>query len=191
MALRINSQIRAIQKAKRIGGNFGVEIAIVSRAVLDVNNNIAIDPDHMDTTLANLLASKAGVLAVTGGLTSSAPTGVGIGYATGAGGAVTQATNRTTGVTLSKLSGQITTHNASLAAEVAAAFIVTNTTVAIGDTVVLSIQSGSNGGNTMVQVTTVTNGTFTIQVCNNNAAGGTAETGAIIINYAIIKSVAA
>lgn len=114
-----------------------------------------------------------------------------LGYATGAGGAITQQTNRTTGVVLSTLTGQITTNNASLGAELAAAFIVTNTLVLIGDTVLVSIQSGSNGGNTMVQVVTVTTGTFTIQVCNNNAAGGTAETGAIIINFSIIRAVAA
>jgi len=121
---------------------------------------------------------------------SSGPTS-GIGYATGAGGAVTQATNRTTGVTLNKVSGTITTNNASLAAEAAAEFTVTNSTVAIGDTVVLSIQSGTNGGNTDVFVSTVAAGSFKIKVANNNAAAGTAETGAILINFAVIKAVAA
>ena len=118
----------------------------------------------------------------------------GVGYATGAGGAVTQITDRTTGVTMVPnpcMSGAITTHNASLAAEVSADFIVTNSGCALGDVVVVSIRSGSNGGNTAVSVTTVTAGTFTIKVSNNNAAGGTAETGAIIINFAIIKAVSA
>lgn len=115
----------------------------------------------------------------------------GLGYATGAGGAVTQATDRTTGVTLSKLSGAITTNNASLAAEAAAEFTVTNTVVAIGDVVVVAQQSGSNGGNTDVFVSTVAAGSFKIKVANNNAAAGTAETGAIIINFAVIKAVAA
>lgn len=126
----------------------------------------------------------------TSALLSSSATG-GIGYATGAGGAVTQLTDRTTGVTLNKTTGQITTNNASLAAEAAAAFTVTNSSVAIGDVVVVSIQSGSNGGNTAVNVTTVAAGSFQIQVSNNNAAAGTAETGAIIINFAVIKAVAA
>lgn len=121
-----------------------------------------------------------------GAILSSSPT-AGVGYAAGAGGSVTQATNRTTGVTLSKTTGQITTNNASLAAETAAAFTVTNTTVAIGDIPVLAIQSGANGGNTTVIVSTVAAGSFNIQVANQNAAGGTAETGAIIINFAIIK----
>lgn len=112
------------------------------------------------------------------------------GYAAGkgAGGAVTQATNRTTGVTLNTVSGAITTNNASLAAEAAAVFTVTNSKVAIGDVVVLSIQSGSNGGNTEVTVNSVAAGSFVIQVANNNAAAGTAETGAIIINFVVIKS---
>ncbi len=142
-------------------------------------------------------ASKAVVLDASknitalGSVISTAPTGGGIGYGTGAGGAVTQITNRSTGVTLSKLTGAITTRTDSLAGLAAATFVVTNTTVAIGDTVVLSIQSGSNGGNTNAYVSTVTNGSFSITVANGNAAAGTAETGAIIINFAVVKAVAA
>lgn len=109
---------------------------------------------------------------------------------TGVGGTVTQLTNRTTGVTLHKLTGQITTNNASLAVETAAEFTVTNNLVAIGDVVVVSQQSGSNSGNTDVFVSTVANGSFKIKVADNNAAAGTAETGAIIINFAVIKAVA-
>lgn len=107
-----------------------------------------------------------------------------------AGGSVTQATNRTTGVTLSQLSGQITTNNASLAAEAAAEFTVTNTKVEAGDVVNVCIKSGSNGGNTDLVVSAVADGSFNIKVVNNNAAAGTAETGAIVINFVIIKAVA-
>ena len=116
-------------------------------------------------------------LALSGLLTSSSPT-AGIGYATGAGGTVTQITSRTTGVTLSKLSGTITTDTTSLAAEAFATFTVTNTTVAIGDVVNVAIRSGTNsGGATLVFVSTVAAGSFQITVQNNNAAAGTAETG--------------
>lgn len=112
------------------------------------------------------------------------------GYAAGkgAGGAVTQATNRTTGVTLNTLSGQITTNNASLAAEVAASFVVTNSKVAIGDVVVVSQQSGAVGVMTTVEVIAVAAGSFTLSVMNGNAAAGVAETGAIIINFAVVKA---
>jgi hypothetical protein len=111
--------------------------------------------------------------------------GYGAGNATG--GTVTQATNRTTGVTLNTLTGQITTNNASLAAEASAVFVVTDSQVASTDVVIVSVQSGSNGGNTDITVIGVTNGTFSIQVANNNVAAGTAETGAIVINFVVVK----
>ena len=112
---------------------------------------------------------------------------LGVGYLAGSGAAVTQATNRTTGVTINAPTGTITTNNASLAAEASADFVVTNSFVAVGDCVVLSMRSGSNGGGTLLNVVGVTNGTFTIRVHNGNVAAGGAETGAILINFAIIK----
>jgi hypothetical protein len=115
----------------------------------------------------------------------------GIGYSTGAGSSVTQATDRTTGVTINNICGAITTNNASLAAEAAAEFTVTNSVVAATDVVLVSQKSGSNGGNTDVFVSTVAAGSFKIKVANNNPASGTAETGAIIINFAVIKAVTA
>lgn len=125
--------------------------------------------------------------ALTGFSSFGIPAGLGYKTGVGVGGAVTQATNRTTGVTLNTLTGAITTNNASLAAETAAAFTVTDSSVAIGDVPVLAVQSGSNGGNTTISVTTVAAGSFQINVANQNASGGTAETGAIIINFAVIK----
>lgn len=112
----------------------------------------------------------------------------GYGTGVGAGGAVTQATNRATGVTLNTLSGQITTNSASLAAEASAVFVVTNSKVAATDVVVLSIASGTVALNTDVIVSAVAAGSFSITVVNNNVAAGTAETGAIVINFVIIKS---
>ena len=135
------------------------------------------------------MSHKGSILAPRSSLNSNSPD-VGIGYSTGAGGAVTQLTSRTTGVTLNTVAGAITTNTASLAAEAAAEFTVTNSRVAVTDTVVASIRSGSNGGNTDVIVSTVAAGSFNLKVCNNNAAAGTAETGAIIINFAVIKAVA-
>lgn len=104
------------------------------------------------------------------------------------GGAVTQATNRTTGVTLNTISGVITTNNASLAAETGAVFTVTNNQIFADDIVLVSIAGGSNGGNTTVIVTTIAAGSFQITVANQNASGGTAETGAIVINFLVMKA---
>lgn len=111
-----------------------------------------------------------------------------IGFGTGVGGAVTQATSRTTGVTLSKVCGQITTHNASLAAAAKAAFVVTNTKVAAADVVVATITSGGTG-TPRVDVIGVAAGSFTLQITNDHAA--TADTSADIINFAVLKGVAA
>lgn len=116
--------------------------------------------------------------------------GAKIGYSRG-GSSVTQITNRATGVTINALSGTITTDSTSLAAEASAVFIVTNNTVAIGDVVVCSIRSGAVALNTDVIVSAVAAGSFSITVVNGNAAAGTAETGAIIINFAVIKAVSA
>lgn len=104
------------------------------------------------------------------------------------GGAVTQATSRTTGVTINTLSGQITTNSASLAAETGAVFTVTDNAVFADDIVLVAIAGGSNGGNTTVTVTTVTAGSFQITVANQNASGGTAETGAIQITFMVMKA---
>lgn len=146
----------------------------------------SVTPNTTLTLTDSLTLNNDGTLVGIGGFTSTSPS-LGIGYAIGAGGAVTQATNRTTGVTLNTLTGAITTNNASLAAEAAAAFIVTDSAVGLTDVVIASIRSGSNGGNTTVTVSTIAAGSFTLNVANQNASGGTAETGAIIINYAIVK----
>lgn len=104
----------------------------------------------------------------------------------GAGTSVTQATNRTTGVTANNVVGVITTNTASLAAGVSATFTVTNSTVAVNDVVVVSIRSGATNKETRVAVTTVAAGSFQITVHNQHAS--TAEVGAIIINFAVVKA---
>lgn len=114
------------------------------------------------------------------------PTG-GIGYTTGAGASVTQLTNRTTAVVCNGLCGTITTNSTSLAAEAAASFTVSNNAVAIGDVVLVAQQSGAVGVMTDVVVIAVANGSFTLAVMNGNASAGTAETGAIKVNFAVIK----
>lgn len=158
-----------------------------STTVFSVNNT-AFFGGTATSTFSSAGALSTPSVAATGAITSSSAS-AGIGYATGAGCAVTQATNRTTGVTCTGVSGAITTNTASLAAEGTAKFTVTNTSVALGDVVVVSQRSGSDGGGTLVEVTTVAAGSFQIAVHNGNVAAGTAETGAIVINFVVIKAV--
>ena len=115
------------------------------------------------------------------------PNGPGYPSGSGQGGTVTQITNRSTAVTLNTPTGAITTDNTSLAAEATADFVVNNSAVRLTDVVVVSVRSGSDGGGTIVSVTAVAAGSFTIRVHNGNVASGTAETGAIIINFAVIR----
>lgn len=127
------------------------------------------------------------------GIISISPS-TGVGYGTGAGGTVTQITSRSTGVTLNTICGSIQTDVTSLAAGASAEFTVTNSRVAIGDVVVVSQRSGSSNvagvaGVTHVSVVTVAAGSFIISV--NNKSTTTAETGAIIVNFAVIKAVTA
>ena len=52
---------------------------------------------------------------------------------------------------------------------------------------VVAIRSGMVALNTRATVTAVAAGSFSITVVNGNVAAGTAETGALVINFAIIK----
>lgn len=105
----------------------------------------------------------------------------------GVGGSVTQQTNRTTAVTLNALTGQITTNNASLAAEAAADFTVNNSLIEADDIVVPCIKSGVVGAMTEVVVAGVAKGSFVLRVINGNPAAGAAETGAIVISFIVLK----
>lgn len=119
-------------------------------------------------------------LAVTGVLTSS---GGSIGYATGAGGTVTQATNKSTGVTLSKHSGEITMNNAALAAAAIVSFTLTNTAIAATDVLVLNhVTTGTRGAYTLNAQCAA--GSAVIYV-RNNTAGSLGE--AIVLRFALIK----
>lgn len=152
-----------------------------------------ITAGNLTLTLGDLVLTT-GNLTVVGGITSSSPTGNGIGYSTGAGGTVTQITNRSTGVTLNTLCGKIQTDTTSLAAGASAEFTFTNSTIAIGDVVVISQRSGSSSlagvaGTLIVEVVTVAAGSCIISLNNNSST--TAETGAVVLNFAVIKAVTA
>jgi hypothetical protein len=115
----------------------------------------------------------------------------GFGYKTGkgVGGTVTQITDRSTGVTINKLSGTITTDATSLATGAEATFVVTNSKVAATDVVVVSLKSGTTTpGSTLVSVTAVAAGSFSITLANLHAS--VADTAAAVINFAVIKSTA-
>lgn len=126
---------------------------------------------------------------VIGGTTPAAVTGTDvyaseeIGYNASAQGTVTQATSKSTGVTLNKSSGQITMNNASLAAGTTVLFTLTNSTLSAKDVLIVNVGSGGTSGAYWPYVANVGSGSAVIGVYNNTA-GALAE--AIVINYAII-----
>ena len=85
----------------------------------------------------------------------------GLGYGTGSGGAVTQATSRTTGVTLNKTNGAITLVSAAGLATYQS-FTVTNSTVAATDTIIVNQKSGTDKN--IIFVTNVAAGSFEISL---------------------------
>ncbi len=127
----------------------------------------------------------AGAISATASIKSSGAT-QGIGYATGAGGTVTQITSRNTGVTLSKVSGDVVLLsgiNAAVSAATANTVIVTNTTVAATDTIVMNQKSGTD--KYLIFVTNVSAGAFSITFFTT---GGTTNESPVF-HFNVIKGV--
>jgi hypothetical protein len=100
------------------------------------------------------------------------------------GGTVTQASNKSTGVTLSTNSGQITMNGAALGDDTEISFVVTNTNVAATDVVIVNHGSAGTNGAYVVQASEIGSGTFEVSV--KNVSGGSLSE-AIVINFVVIK----
>lgn len=101
------------------------------------------------------------------------------------GGTVTQATNKSTGVQIDRMCGQITMNNAALAATTSVSFTVTNSEVDADDLVIANIQSGATANSYALTVDAVAAGSFRVQV-RNVTAGSLGE--ALVINFGVIKA---
>ena len=111
-----------------------------------------------------------------------------VGYSTGTGGTVTQATSKSTGATLNKRCGQITMNNAALAAAAEVSFTLTNSVIAATDVVYACAASGATAGAYTVQCDAVAAGSCRISV-GNRSAGSLSE--AIVLTFVVIKAVSA
>lgn len=126
------------------------------------------------TRLANTSGTNTGDRLVTGL----------IGYDTGAGGAATQITSRSTGVTLNNAVGGITLFSDAGTAAYTT-FTVTNSLVSATDIIAVSVKSATNVY--LPFITEVNDGSFKVTF---NTTGGTA-TDAPVFNFAIINGVIA
>lgn len=107
-----------------------------------------------------------------------------LGYTTDAQGTVTQATSKSTAVTLNKSAGTITMNNASLATATNATFTLNNSFISPNDTVILTISGGqATPGSYNVFANSLSTGSVSITL--RNISGGTLSE-AVAVNFALI-----
>lgn len=106
-----------------------------------------------------------------------------LGYTAEASGTVTQATSKSTGVTLNKSAGQITMNDAALASATNVTFTLTNSVISAKDVVVLSVASGATAGAYNCWISSKSTGSCTITL--RNISGGSLSE-AVVINFAVI-----
>ncbi|CAB4134068.1 hypothetical protein UFOVP266_14 [uncultured Caudovirales phage] len=105
-----------------------------------------------------------------------------LGYTTAAQGAVTQATSKSTAVTLNKSAGQITMNNASLAGATNVTFTLNNSYISSNDVIVLNVNGGTTAAyNVYTSVLGAGSASITLR---NITAGALAE--AVVLNFALI-----
>ncbi len=144
------------------------QLARGSAGTFLVMNSGGTDPTWTSTTTGAVLSSSASA---------------GVGYATGAGCAVTQGTNRTTAVVCTGTTGAITLISAAGSAT-PATFTVTDTSVAATDTIILNEKAGTDLYELFV--TAVAAGSFKV---TSFTTGGT-TTEQPVISFAVLKGVA-
>ena len=164
---------------KVVYGGTGVATALSIGTGSASVDNIKLDGNVISTTNTNgnltLTPNGTGEVQLTGKF----------GYSTG-GGTVTQATNKTTAVTLNAKSGQITMNNASMSSNTTAGFTLTNSFIAATDVVIVNIASGATADGYILTVDAVAAGSCRISV-RHNSGGALSE--ALVLNFVVIKGV--
>jgi hypothetical protein len=131
------------------------------------------------TTAGN---ATAGNVVSSGSVTSNSAT-AGVGYRAGAGGTVTQLTDKTTPVTLDTVTGEITTTADSIAGGSTATFVLNNSSIANTDIMIINQISATNLGDYVFFPRCNTgNATVTIRNISNQT-----RSDAIVIRFAVIK----
>jgi len=159
---------------------FATDLTIHADAVFQIGSSGVTSPD------VTLGRAAANVWTTPDRFVSTGAT-AGIGYGTGAGGTVTQATSKSTGVTLNTVTGEITMNAAALAAATVVSFTLTSSAIAAGDQVIIQhVSGGTVGAYTVCAL--AAGGSATVSV-RNNTAGSLSE--ALVLKYSVFKSVTA
>lgn len=140
--------------------------------------------DPLTFSKLNLLGSPTVSLGA-GEVTPANMNPSGIGYATGAGGAVTQATGKATSFSLNAACGALTTAADALNAATIVSATWSNTLIAATDVMIVNHKSGGTLGAYTINVSCgAGSATLTLR---NNTAGNLSE--ALVISFALIKAV--
>ena len=115
-------------------------------------------------------------------------TTTGLGFYTGAGGTVTQATSKATAFTLDKMCGQITTAADLLAHQTVVSATWSNSKIAATDVVIINHKSGGTVGVYTFNVSCGA-GTATLYIRNNQTSGTLSE--GLVLSFVVIKGVTA
>jgi len=162
--------------ATTLSSTLGVTGAVTLSSTLAVTGNVSVNTNKFNVTASN------GNVASAGSILSSSSSG-GIGYATGAGGTVTQGTSRTTGVTINTPCGQITLVSAAGSAT-PFSFTVSNSSVGANDLVDICQKSGTDAYSAVV--TAIGAGSFKVTV--TDLTGTTTEQP--VFTFCVTKAVA-
>jgi hypothetical protein len=178
-----------------VNGGDGLEIELTGIVAAGTSTDIDIDITPKGTGEVNLPKVDIDGGAIDGttvgattaasvrGTTVTATTSMG--YPTGTGGTVTQATDKSTGVTLDKVSGQITMNGATLNRNTGVTFTLTNSFIAATDVVIVNIASGATANAYTATVDAVAAGSCNIHLHNHTT--GTDLSEAVVLNFVVIK----
>jgi hypothetical protein len=143
------------------------------------------DPEFESVTVT-------GAVAVTGAVTGASVSGGTVyasselGYTADAQGTVTQATDKTTAVTLNKAAGRITMAATALAGNTAVTFTMNNSFISANDSIVVNVSGGATAAAYTTYISSMTAGSAVIAL-RNLTAGSLSE--AVVINFALIHCV--
>lgn len=174
-----------------VTGNAGSATALqtartINGVSFDGTANITVAAAAGTLTGATLASGVTASSLTTFGTAATLTTTGNFGYATGAGGTVTQTTNKATAVTLNKACGQITMNAAALAAATIVTFAFNNSVVAATDLFVTNHVSGGTFGAYTINMRATGAGTASVAV-RNNTAGSLSE--AVVIGFCVVKGV--
>lgn len=162
------------------GTDTNIDLTLTPKGTGEVNiSKVDIDSGAIDGTTIGA-TTAASVKGTTVEATTS------IGYPTGTGGTVTQATSRTTGVTLDKITGEITLFGpTTIAGHGNQEFTLTNSTIGANDVVMVCIKSGITAAQYTVGVTAVAAGSCKISLQNINNSVTPSDTP--VLQFVVIK----